>query len=264
MHPVLWDLNLGPLGQFTLGTYGLFYAAAFLVAVRVGMLYARREGIEPSRMIDLGIWVLLAGIVGAKLLLVVTDLPYYWHHKMQLVYSWRSAGVFYGGFVAAVLVGWLYVRRNRLPLGKTADAATPGLVLAQAVGRLGCLSAGCCYGKPTTSAWALTFVDPRAHDLTGVPLGVPLYPTQIFHGLADLLLFLFLVIFYRRKRFDGMVFWSYVLLYGVLRFGIEFFRGDFRGEVFGGLLSTSQLISILAAAASIFFLVRLSPRSRAA
>jgi phosphatidylglycerol:prolipoprotein diacylglycerol transferase len=260
MHPVLWDLNLGRLGQFTLGTYGLFYAAAFLVAVRLGMAYARKEGIEPARMIDLGIWVLLAGIVGAKLLLVVTDLPYYWHHKMQLIYSWRSAGVFYGGFVAAVLVGLLFVRRNHLPLGKTADAATPGLVLAQAVGRLGCLSAGCCYGKPTTSAWSLTFVDPRAHDLTGVPLGVPLYPTQVFHGLADFALFLFLVFFYRRKRFDGMVFWTYVLLYAILRFVIEFFRGDFRGEVFGGLLSTSQLISIFAAAAGVFFIFR--PRTR--
>ena len=125
MHPVLWELNLGRLGQFTLGTYGLFYAVAFLLAVRLGMIYARKEGIEPARMIDLGIWVLLAGIVGAKLLLVMTDLPYYWHHKMQLIYSWRSAGVFYGGFLAAAFVGVLYVRKTRLPLGKTADAATP-------------------------------------------------------------------------------------------------------------------------------------------
>jgi phosphatidylglycerol---prolipoprotein diacylglyceryl transferase len=264
MHPVLWELNLGRLGQFTLGTYGLFYAAAFLVAVRLSMFYARKEGIDPARMIDLGIWVLLAGILGAKILLIVTDLPYYWHHKMQAVYNWRSAGVFYGGFLAAVLVGVLYVHRHRLPLGKTADAATPGLALAQAVGRLGCLAAGCCYGKPTTLFWSITFVDPRAHDLTGVPLGVPLHPTQILHGLADLCLFLFLVFFYRRKRSDGSVFWLYVLIYGVLRFAIEFLRGDFRGEVFGGLLSTSQLISIVAAAVAIYFLFRLKTTPRSA
>jgi phosphatidylglycerol:prolipoprotein diacylglycerol transferase len=264
MHPVLWELNLGPLGHFTLGTYGLFYAAAFLVAVRLSMSYARREGIDPTRMIDLGIWSLLAGIVGAKLLLVVVDFPYYWHHKMEILYSWRSAGVFYGGFLAALLVGAVYVRRTHLPLGRTADAVTPGLALAQAVGRLGCLAAGCCYGKPTTSAWAITFVDPRARDLTGVPLRVPLYPTQIYHGVADLALFLLLVWFYRRKWADGVVFWVYVLLYAILRFVIEFFRGDFRGEVLGGLLSTSQLISVVASASAVFLLFRLKSRARAA
>jgi phosphatidylglycerol---prolipoprotein diacylglyceryl transferase len=257
MHPVL--LNLG---DFTLGTYGLFYAIAFLLGVRVSMAYARREGIEPGRMIDLGIWILLAGIVGAKALLVLIDFPFYWRNKMEILYNWRSAGVFYGGFLAAVAVGALYVRKNRLPLGKVADASTPGLALAQAVGRIGCLSAGCCYGKPTASRWSLTFVDPRAHDLTGVPLGVPLYPTQIYHGLADLGLFLLLVFFYRRKWADGVVFWMYTLVYAVLRFIIEFYRGDFRGDVFGGLLSTSQLISLFAAAAAVFFLIFLRARPR--
>ena len=264
MHPVLWDLNLGRLGHFTLGTYGLFYAVAFLVAVRLGMAYARREGIDPTRMIDLGIWVLLAGIAGAKILLVAVDFPYYWHHKMEVIYNWRSAGVFYGGFAAAALVGVIYARRSGLPLGKTADALTPGLALAQAIGRAGCLAAGCCWGKQTQSAWALTFADPRAHDLTGVPLGVPLYPTQVYHGIADFMLFLLLVFFYRLKWANGVVFWLYVLTYAVLRFIIEFFRGDFRGEVFGGLLSTSQLISILASAAAIYFLFRLKSRPRSA
>ena len=122
MYPVLWDLHLGKLGQFTLGTYGLFYAVAFLVAVRVSMAYAKREGIDPTRMIDLGIWTLLSGIVGAKLLLVLVELPYYWRHKMEILYNWRSAGVFYGGFVLACAVGLWYVHRTRLPLARTADA----------------------------------------------------------------------------------------------------------------------------------------------
>jgi phosphatidylglycerol:prolipoprotein diacylglycerol transferase len=107
-------------------------------------------------------------------------------------------------------------------------------------------------------------VDPRARDLTGVPLGVPLYPTQIYHGVADLGLFLLLVWFYGRKWADGVVFWIYVLLYAVLRFAIEFFRGDFRGEVFGGLLSTSQLISVVASASAVFLLFRLKRRPRSA
>ena len=263
MHPVLWDLHLGKLGTFTLGTYGLFYAFAFLVAVRVSMAYAKREGIDPTQMIDLGIWTLLAGIVGAKLLLVLVEFPYYLRHSMEILYNWRSAGVFYGGFLAASLVGLWYVRRNRLPLAKTADAVAPGIALAHAIGRVGWLSAGCCYGKPTDVRWALTFVDPRAHDLTGVPLAVPLHPTQIYHGIADFVLFALLVVLYPKKRVDGSIFWAYVLSYAVLRFAIEFYRGDYRGEVFGGLLSTSQLIGVLAAAVSIFFLLRLrsSPRS---
>jgi len=260
MHPVLWEMNLGRFGQFTLGTYGLFYAAAFLIAVRLSMAYARREDIDPTRMIDLGIWVLLAGIVGAKLLLVLIDFRYYWHHKLEVLYNWRSAGVFYGGFILALAAGVFYVRRHRLPLGKVADAAAPGLALAQSIGRAGCLAAGCCYGKPTTSTWSLTFVDPRAHDLTGVPLGVPLYPTQIYHGLADLAVFFLLVFLYPRKWSDGVVFWIYVLAYAALRFMIEFYRGDFRGEAFGGLLSTSQLIAVVASAVALFFLVRLRPR----
>jgi phosphatidylglycerol:prolipoprotein diacylglycerol transferase len=264
MHPVLWDLNLGKLGTFTLGTYGLFYAAAFLIAVRVSMAYAKREGIDPTQMIDLGIWTLLSGIVGAKLLLVLVEFPYYVHHPGEILSNWRSAGVFYGGFVLACLVGLWYVHRNRLPLAKTADAVAPGVALAQAIGRVGCLTAGCCYGKPTTVPWALTFVDPRAHDLTGVPLAVALHPTQIYHGVADLLLFVLLAVLYPRKRTDGTIFWTYVLTYAVARFIIEFYRGDYRGEVFGGLLSTSQLAGILAAALAIFFLLRLRSADPAA
>jgi len=264
MYPVLWDLHLGKLGDFTLGTYGLFYAVAFLVAVRVSMAYARREGIDPTRMIDLGIWTLLAGIIGAKLLLVLVELPYYMHHWREIFYNWRSAGVFYGGFLLASLTGLWYVRRNRLPLARTADAAAPGIALAQAIGRLGCLSAGCCYGKASDVSWALTFVDPRAHELTGVTLAVPLHPTQIYHGVADLALFILLAGLYPRKRVPGTLFWTYVLAYAVLRFAIEFTRGDYRGEVFGGLLSTSQLIGIVSAAVSIFFLLRLRLRARSA
>lgn len=257
MHPVLWEIHLGRFGQFTLGTYGLFYAIAFLLAVKLSMAYARREGVDPARMIDLGIWSLLAGIVGAKLLLVLVDFRYYWRHKMEILSNWRSAGVFYGGFLLAIAAGVWYVRRHRLPLAKVADAAVPGLLLAQAVGRVGCLAAGCCYGKATDARWAVTFTDPRAQDLTGVPLNVPLHPTQIYHLLADLALLGILVAFYPRKRTDGVVFWAYVFGYAVLRFGIEFLRGDFRGEVFGGLLSTSQLIAVVAAALALFFLIRL-------
>src|SRR6058998_3993290 len=121
MYPVLFNLDLGRLGRFTVGTYGLFYALGFLLALRLAMGYARREGIETSRIVDLGIVTLLAGFIGAKSLLYVLDARYYLEHPMEMLKSLRSAGVFYGGFVLATLAALLYVRLYRLPLGRVAD-----------------------------------------------------------------------------------------------------------------------------------------------
>src|SRR6185503_16249465 len=178
MHPVLFDLPLGPLGSFTVGTYGLFYALGFLLALRLAVFYARRDGIEAGRILDLGIVGLLAGFVGAKLLLYALDLRYYLADPMRMVQNLRSAGVYYGGLGLAVLAGVVYVRRQGLPLGKVADLAAPALSLGQAIGRIGCFLAGCCYGRACDLPWGVTFHDPRAAELTGVPVGVRLHPTQ--------------------------------------------------------------------------------------
>src|SRR5262249_8129271 len=156
--------------------YGLFYALGFLLALRLAVYLARREGIDSARVVDLGIVALLAGFVGAKLALYVIDARYYIDHPMEILRNLRSAGVFYGGFVLASLAAVVYVRRQRLPLAKVADLAAPPLALGQAVGRIGCLMAGCCYGKSCDLPWAVTFSDPAAFQLTGVPLGVALHP----------------------------------------------------------------------------------------
>src|SRR5882672_11915239 len=226
MHPVLYELHLGRFGQFTIGTYGLFYAAGFLLALRLAVGYARREGIEAGRIVDLGIVTLLAGFVGAKLLLYVIDAPYYLQHPMEMVRSLRSAGVFYGGFGLATLAAVIYIRRHALPLGRVCDLAAPALALGQGVGRLGCFMAGCCYGRACDLPWAVTFTDPRAFQLTGVTLGVPLHPTQLYHALADFLILGITVWMMKRRRFEGQVFWTYIFLYAVLRFVVEIFRGD--------------------------------------
>ncbi|HXH28347.1 MAG TPA: prolipoprotein diacylglyceryl transferase, partial [Candidatus Polarisedimenticolia bacterium] len=242
MFPILYDLHLGRLGTFTLGTYGLFYALGFLAALRLAVHYARRDRIDGSSIVDLGIITLLAGFVGAKLLLYLLNPVVYFTHPMEMLRSLRSAGVFYGGFAVAALAALLYVRRKGLPLGKVADLTAPSLALGQAIGRLGCFAAGCCYGRRCDLPWAVTFTDPRAFDLTGVPLGVPLHPTQIYHALADLLVLAVTARIMARRRFDGQVFWVYVLLYAALRFLVEFWRGDaVRGVYLGGRLSTSQI-----------------------
>jgi phosphatidylglycerol:prolipoprotein diacylglycerol transferase len=260
VHPVLFDLDLGRLGTFTIGTYGLFYALGFLLALRLGVTYARREGIETTRIVDLGIVALLAGFVGAKATLYLIDARYYLAHPMEMVRSLRSAGVFYGGFILAAVAAILYIRRHRLPLGRVADLSAAPLALGQAIGRLGCFFAGCCYGRACDRPWAVTFGDPRAYELTGVPLGVALHPTQIYHAVADLAVLGICVLAMRRRRFSGQVFWIYVLAYAVLRFVVEMFRGDTaRGLFLDGRLSTSQIIAIpaaLAAAAMLYVLPR--------
>ena len=153
--------------------------------------------------------------------------------------------MFYGGLIAAVVVALLYLRRHKLPLWTTTDVFAPGIALGHVVGRLGCLMAGCCFGRPASVPWAITFRDPAAMANVGTPLGVPLHPTQLYEAGAEALILVFLLIFERRGRpFPGRTFWSYMLLYGISRFVIEFYRGDSRGMVFD-VLSTSQFVSVI-------------------
>jgi len=260
MYPVLFDLDLGRFGQFTVGTYGLFYAIGFLLALRLAVGYARRDEIPPGRIVDLGIVTLIAGFIGAKLLLYVLDAGYYLQNPMQMVYSLRSAGVFYGGFALALIAALWYIRRHRLPLGRVFDLAAPALALGQGIGRIGCFAAGCCYGTSCDLPWAVTFTDARAFELTGAPLGIALHPSQLYHALANFFVLAVTMVAMRKRRFDGQVFWIYVLVYAVLRAVVEMFRGDTaRGLFFGGMLSTSQLIAlpaIVLAAIMLFVLAR--------
>jgi len=150
------------------------------------------------------------------------------------------------------------VRRYKLPWWQTADACAPAIALGNAIGRQGCFAAGCCWGKPTNLPWGVEFTE-RAHEITGVPLGVHLHPTQLYESFATFLFFLFLVWLHRHKRFRGQVILTYAVLYAVMRFVIEFFRADQRGDILGLTtrtgLSTSQLIALLIGAASLVLLV---------
>jgi phosphatidylglycerol:prolipoprotein diacylglycerol transferase len=255
MFPIL--LRLGPL---TLPTYGVLMATAFLVALQVARRHAGQDGIDPESLTGLFVVILICGIGGAKLTLYLVDWRYYLAHPDAILASWRSAGVYYGGFLGAGLASVWYVRRHRLPLGPAADAIAPSVALAQSIGRLGCFAAGCCYGLPTHVPWAVTFTDPEAAAITGVPLGIPRHPTQIYLSLNALALFGLLLLVRRWKRRrelpSGVVFWSYVLLYSCGRFALEFLRADPRGTL--GPLSTSQGIAIVGAAVAICALARLA------
>lgn len=243
---------------FTLHTYGLLVALGLLVGLVTAGRFARRVGVASETVWNLGIYMALVGLLGSKLVLVASEWSYYGEHTGEIL-SWatlQAGGIFYGGLLFAVAVGAWYTWRYQLGFALLGDIYAPGIALGHVIGRLGCLSAGCCWGKPTNLPWAITFTNPYSEQLVGVPLNTPLHPTQLYEALAEAAIFGVLVWLWRRRRFPGQIFASYVMLYAVARFAIEFLRDDPRGGfLFGGALSAPQAFSgVLFVAAGLFWL----------
>jgi phosphatidylglycerol---prolipoprotein diacylglyceryl transferase len=259
MHPKILDI-----GPVTIHTYGLLLALAFIAGIWMTGLNARKRGLDPDRIWNMGLIIIFAALVGAKVLLFLSDVSYYWENPREIfsLSTLRSTGVYYGGLLLALAASGWYMRRAKLPAGTVADIAAPGVALGQAIGRLGCLSAGCCYGKPTSMPWGITFTNSYAFENVGVPLGIPLHPTQLYESAGTLLLFFYLLWRLSKKHFNGEIILQYLVLYGCLRFVIEFFRDDDRGFVLHGLLSTAQLIAFLTVLASLVTAYFLRLRAR--
>ena len=257
MHPILFRI-----GDWPVYSYGVLLALAYLAALQFAVVRARRRGLDGTKVMDLGIYLIIAALVGAKLMLVLVDFRYFMQQPRELLSLVRAGGVFYGGLLAALAAAIVLVRRYQLRIWTTADLFAPGIALGHVIGRLGCLLAGCCYGKPTTAAWGITFNNPLASVNVGTPLGVPLHPTQLYDAGAELAIMILLLVTERKGRtFEGRTFWLYMLLYGVSRFIVEFYRGDDRGIILG--VSTSQFVSILVVPVAILMLLRLRGRAAA-
>ncbi len=253
------------IGQFYLPTYGVVLAIAYLTGIWLLRRKALADDLPDQKVLDLALYILASAILGAKLLLVLVEWRRYAANPKDLIEVVRSGGVFYGGLIAATVVAIWYMKRNALPAWRIADMGAPSVALGEAIGRWGCFAAGCCYGKETHGPFGVTFTDPFANEAVGTPLNVPLHPTQIYLSLNAFLMFLILQWAYRRKTFDGEVFWLYVLLYAITRGILETWRGDLvRGFVIPGILSTSQAIGLVTAAIAGGMLLYLSRRSRAA
>ena len=262
MYPRLFELpwSIPRFGPVTVYTYGVLLAAAYLLGLQLAMVRARKRNLDATRVMDLGIYIIISALIGAKLLLLITDFQTFRSNPAELFNLFRSGGVFYGGLILAVAVALVYVQRVGLPLWTTCDVFAPGIALGHVVGRFGCFFAGCCYGRPTSLPWAITFTDPFAAANVGTPLNVPLHPTQLYEAGAEFLILALLLGTERKGHaFAGRTFWLYMLLYAVSRFIIEFFRGDERGAV--GVLSTSQFISAILAPLAVGMLVYLSRRA---
>jgi phosphatidylglycerol:prolipoprotein diacylglycerol transferase len=246
MHPILFEIPRIEflnwiIGPIPIRLYGLMIGLGFIIGIFLAAHQAKKEGVNPDRVLDLGVYMLLTALVGSRLLFVLTDLREFAARPLDAFALWKGGLVFYGGLLAAVPVGIWYLKKHRLPVWKTADIMAPSIALGQTFGRLGCFSAGCCYGAPASGPLSVIFTDPRSL----APLGVPLFPTQLMEATGSLVIFCALLLLRRSKKFDGQLFWLYVLFYAVLRFIIEIFRGDaIRGLYFGNTISTSQIIAI--------------------
>ena len=244
-----------PIGHFFIPAYGLLVMTGVFLALWTAKRLANRSGMNGEQVFDLGVSIVIAGLIGSKALLIVTDRTFLqsWDNAWMLL---RSGGVFYGGVLFGTAAAWYYFRKYKLPFWRTVDILGTGVPLAHFFGRLGCFAAGCCWGRECSLPWAVTFTSADAHALTGVPLDVPLHPTQLYEALFLAVLFGFLYLRYPGRRFDGQIFLSYAILYAAFRFCIEFLRGDPRGSLFG-VLSTSQAIAAgVFLAASTFYAIR--------
>ena len=242
MHPILFRIL-----SFEVGTYGLLLTLGFFAALWLAMRLGRRDGIGSEALSDLAISVLIGGILGAKLLMIIVDVIH--GESLAQVFDFatlRAGGAMHGGIILGTAVFFWRIRRLKLPLRPTMDALAPALALGQAIGRLGCFAAGCCYGTECHASWAITFTSPEAHMLSGTPLLTPLHPVQLYTFLVELLIAGLLVLLSRRRAFPGQIAAAFFILEGLGRSILETWRGDLDRGVWFNLswLSTGRLTGL--------------------
>lgn len=265
MHPIL--VKIGPL---TVHTYGFMMAVG--VAFGLWFIYAqaKRSGLDAARIMDAAFYTIIVSLVGAKLVLFASNAGYYVSYPRELFSLARSGGVFQGGLAFGLVFALWYFRRKKIPTWKTADLIGPALALGHGFGRIGCFSAGCCYGSECSLPWAVVFKSDYAAQLTGVHLNERMHPVQLYEAVLNFLNFGVLFLILRKKRFDGQVFAFYILNYSVIRFFTEYFRGDhgdniyfIRGATALSSLSYPQVFCILGLVAGTVLFVVLKRRQRA-
>ena len=245
--------KLFSFGSFYLPTYGVLVALGFLAGLTVTVRLARRNGINSELITNLAVYVALAGLLGAKLLMIWFDWPNVQIFSLGFL---QAAGVYQGGLILAVAFAFFYMRRNKLPFLATSDIFAPGIALGHAIGRLGCFAAGCCWGKESKLPWAVTFHNPDAWALTGVPLETPLQPSQLYEFATEAMLFGYLYWRFGRAHEPGKIIGLYLVISSAARFLIEFTRFHEQALPFGLPLSITQWIALALAAAGTTLLVR--------
>ena len=237
MHPILFQY-----GYFKIYSYGVMVALGFLAMAYFASREAKRAGIAAESIFDIVLYALIFGIIGARILHVLLDFSYYANRPLDIIMINRGGLAFQGGLIAGVIAAWFFIKRYKLPFWKTADIIILYVPLGHAIGRIGCFLNGCCYGIPTSLPIGICFPGHLQR----------LHPTQLYSSIFLLLAFIALKKIYRRKKIDGTVFFSYLLIFSAGRFFIDFLRGDLYPVFLG--LKTSQLISVVAFLVALVFL----------
>lgn len=238
------DIHIGPI---TLHMYGIMIAVGFLFALFLSIRRGKRRGLDEDIFYGILLCAMIGGILGSKLLYIIVSLPQIMENP-ALLWDFRNGFVVYGGIIGGIFASWLYIRHKKQDFLTYFDIVMPSVAAAQGFGRLGCLFAGCCYGKETESWFHIIF---EHSDFA--PNGIPLIPTQLMSSIGDFLIALALILFSRTNPKKGRVGAAYLILYGIGRFVIEIFRGDPRGGI--GPLSTSQAISLVITAVGIVLFI---------
>lgn len=244
MHPILFTIPI--FGGLPIHTYGVLVATGFLVGMWWGGFDARRRGENAAQVMDLIFYMLLTGIIVSRLhYIAVVDPGMFIRAPLDVFKIWQGGITFYGGLIGGILAVVVYVWKHHISFWGYADIMAPGVSIAHAFGRIGCLMAGCCHGLPSpTDAWYSISFPAGVGSLA--PPGVPLYATQIMESAGEVLLFLYLVWRGRHQKFPGQIAMLYLMIYAVLRFLLEYMRGDVdRGWWVEPYVSTSQGIAVI-------------------
>lgn len=264
MHPILFDF-----GAFEIRTYGFLLAVSFLLGIYLAAWRAKRYGRDPQQMLDLSVYIIVAAVVGARLLYVVYHLDQY-DRFIDVFALWQGGATFYGGLILAIIVSYWYTHRKGLPFLQVADIMSPSIALGIGITRIGCLMSGCCYGKPCTLPWAVHFPpsspagEAAAAAARNMGLNsVGLHPTELYSSAYGFIIFALILLLERRLLKRGAAFGLLLVLYGVSRFTVDFFRMyEANARVIFGL-TFNQVISVALFAFGIYLLVRRSAdRSR--
>lgn len=230
-------------GPFTVYSYGTVLALAFILSLFLMVKRAYKIEIPKQTVYDLGIWMIVGGLLGARIAYVLFHMDEFWHRPLEIFMIHRGGLVFYGSFVGGVIFLWFFLKRRKLSFLKFADFIIPIIALAHGIGRVGCFLNGCCYGKPTECPWGVDFPagsSPAQH----YGLSHSIHPTQLYEALLLVTLFFVLLWIDKRKKFEGQTFFSYLLIYPLMRFFLEFFRGDHYKIVFN-VFTQYQIYSLI-------------------
>ena len=250
--------DLFSIGPLTIHTYGLLVALGFVTGILVTVRLGKGQGFSAQQVMDMAFIMILWAIVGSRLLYILINLSYYKAHPIDILKIWQGGLVFSGGLIAVSAAMVLYLRRHHLSFRATGDLWAPALAVGQAIGRIGCFMAGCCYGKPTDLPWGAIFTHPQSL----APQNIPLHPTQIYSSLAGFSIFFILLVLYGRRKFQGQVFLWYLILHSTARLFIERFRGDERGLIPGTEMTLTQLVAVGILIAAIVALFALKPEGK--